>query len=105
VFVLFAASAQNDRDGLRTLLESGDKLVMVEVLKSIRELGSEWAASETIARVQSSNDPSERAILAWTVAGFSHNRDALAAFLEGVKRDSGLSVRTTLSNRWQFPVP
>jgi HEAT repeat protein len=104
--VLFAASAQSDRDGLRILLESGDKLIMVETLKRIREFSTEWAASEIIARVKNSNDPSERAILAWTLAGFSNNRDALAALLEAIRRDSDLSVRShAIESLGSFPFP
>jgi HEAT repeat protein len=104
--VLFAASAQSDRDGLRMLLESSDKLVIVEVLKRIREFGTEWAAAEIIARAKSSNDPSERAILAWTLAGFPGNRDALAALLEVIRQDSDLSVRNhAIESLGNFRVP
>lgn len=104
--VLFAASARSDRDGLRILLESGDKLVMVEALKRIREFSTEWAASEIIARAKDSSDPSQRAILAWTLAGFSDNRAALAALLEVVRRDPDPDVRNhAIESLGNFPFP
>jgi hypothetical protein len=90
---LFSAAEGDGNQTLRALLESTDKLVMVEALKRIREFSPEWAASEIIARVKNSNDPSERAVLAWTLAGYPENVEVRGALLELIKRDSDVKVR------------
>jgi len=104
---LFAASERGGEGALPMLLESGDKLLVAEMLKRIREFRTEWAATEIISRIRAASEPSERALLAWALAGYSGNGEALDVLMDLIKLDPDGIVRNhaieSLSE-FRFPV-
>jgi hypothetical protein len=103
---LFVASRQSGEGVLRVLLESGDMLIITETLKRIREFRTEWAVSEIIAKVKVVDEPSERAILAWALAGFSGNHDVVEVLMKLIKQDPDINVRNhAIESLSQFRSP
>ncbi len=80
-------------DILRDLLDSNDRMLCIETLKSIRNVGTEWAIPDLIARTYSCNDPSRRAVFAWTLAAYPNNANVQSVLLEVMTQDGDRSVR------------
>jgi len=91
---LLTASTRSNESALRRLLESRSKIIATETLKRVREFGPEWAVSEILSKVRASNDPSERAVLAWALGGYPGRCDALEALMGLLQSDSDDAVRS-----------
>lgn len=91
--VTLILAMREGRRSLSRLLDSGDNFVVIETLKRLRELRTDWATPEIISRVKNSSEPSKRAIFAWALAGYSHSVEALQVLLETIKADPDVDVR------------
>ena len=87
------AMQENRADILPELLDSNDRMLVIETLKSIRNVGTEWAIPDLIVRMKSCSDPSKRAVFAWALGAYPKNADVQNALLKVMVRDPDLAVR------------
>jgi HEAT repeat protein len=86
--------AMQDRAAiLGDLLDSSDRVLVIETLKSIKNARTEWAVPSLIVRLKSCSDPSSRAALAWTLGAYPKNASVQDALLEVMAGDSDQAVR------------
>jgi HEAT repeat protein len=91
---------------LSRLLDSDDRVFVAETLKLIRDIKTKWAITELISRVKSDTDPSRRAMVAWSLAGYPNSSAVRSALLDVVVKDPDLEVRNhAIESLSEFPSP
>lgn len=90
---MLLALEESSREAVRDLLNCGDNVIVIETLKSIKALRTEWALPEVVAGLKTTVEERKRAVLAWTLAAFSMNRDVQKLLLNVVSNDGSSTVR------------
>lgn len=91
--VALLSTEEGDEVLLRKLLASDDRMIIIETLKFIRRLGTDWVIPELVAQVETCGDVSKRAVTAWSLAAYPENSGVQGVLLNVMARDTDLGVR------------